>query len=44
MFPPHTRFRVKGEREVKTVTENEETKDVYTKILEVIELPSVWKA
>jgi len=43
LFPPHTKFRVVGERDVQTVTENDETKDVYTKILEVIELPTPWK-
>eukprot|EP00415_Alexandrium_ostenfeldii_P001442 UN1442 len=40
LFPPHTRFRVVGERSVERVTENEVTRDVYTKILEVVELPT----
>lgn len=40
LFPPHTKFRVVGEKAVERVTENEETRDVYTKILEVVELPT----
>eukprot|EP00929_Paragymnodinium_shiwhaense_P120858 TRINITY_DN9292_c0_g1_i1.p1 TRINITY_DN9292_c0_g1~~TRINITY_DN9292_c0_g1_i1.p1 ORF type:complete len:323 (-),score=62.91 TRINITY_DN9292_c0_g1_i1:187-1155(-) len=40
LFPPHTRFRVVGEAEKERVKENEEYKDVYTKYLEVIELPT----
>lgn len=43
LFPPHTRFRVTDEREPKRVTENEETRTVYTKLLEVVELPKPWK-
>jgi len=39
LIPPHTRFRVVGEKPVERVTENEVTRDVYTKQLEVIELP-----
>jgi len=39
LFPPHTRFRVVGEKPVDRVTENEVTRDVYTKVLEVVELP-----
>jgi len=40
LFPPQTKFKVVGEREVERVKENEETKDVYTRILEVVELPT----
>jgi len=40
LFPPHTRFKVVDEKPVEAVTENEETRDVYTKILEVVELPT----
>lgn len=39
LFPPHTKFRVVGEKPVERVTENEVTRDVYTKLLEVVELP-----
>jgi len=39
LLPPHTKFRVKGERPPEQVTENEMTRTVYTKILEVVELP-----
>jgi len=40
LLPPHTKFKVVDERPVEAFTENEETKDVYTKILEVVELPT----
>lgn len=43
LFPPQTKFRVVGEREPERVKENEETKMVYTKILEVVELPTPYK-
>lgn len=39
LLPPHTKFRVIREKPVERVTENEVTRDVYTKILEVVELP-----
>merc|ERR1719384_2350013 len=39
LLPPHTKFRVKGEKPVERVTENEMTRDVHTRILEVVELP-----
>jgi len=39
LLPPHTKFRVKADKPVERVTENEVTRDVYTKVLEVIELP-----
>lgn len=39
LFPPHTKFRVKGAKPVERVTENEVTRDVYTIMLEVVELP-----
>lgn len=40
LFPPHTKFKVVDEKKVEKVTENEITRDVYTKILEVVELPT----
>jgi len=40
LFPPGTKFKVTGEKPVEKVTENEETRDVYTKILKVVELPT----
>lgn len=43
LFPPQTKFRVVGDFEVQRVKENEETKDVYTKRLEVVELPTAKK-
>lgn len=39
LFPPFTKFKVVGVRDVERVTENEETRDVYTIQLEVVELP-----
>jgi len=39
LFPPQTKFRVKEEKDVQRVTENDETRDVHTRVLEVIELP-----
>lgn len=43
LFPPMTKFRVVGEKPVERVTENEQTRDVYTKLLEVVELPVPYK-
>jgi hypothetical protein len=41
LFPPHTKFKVVGERPVESVKERDlPPMDVYTKILEVVELPS----
>lgn len=42
LLPPQTRFKVVAEREVYQVTEQKQPKDVYTKILEVIDLPAPW--
>mmetsp|Transcript_13145 Transcript_13145/g.37532 ORF Transcript_13145/g.37532 Transcript_13145/m.37532 type:complete len:308 (+) Transcript_13145:115-1038(+) len=39
LIPPQTRFRVIGAKPKERVTENEVTRDVYTVILEVVELP-----
>ncbi|CAE7822189.1 unnamed protein product, partial [Symbiodinium necroappetens] len=39
LFPPQTKFRVKEEKDVQRVTENDETRDVHTRVLEVVELP-----
>ncbi|CAK0809173.1 unnamed protein product [Prorocentrum cordatum] len=44
LLPPHTKFKVVGEREVERVRENDLPPfDVYTKILEVVELPTPMK-
>jgi len=41
LLPPQTKFKVIGEREMETVRENDlPPMDVYTKILEVVELPT----
>jgi len=40
LFPPHTKFRVIGEKKVEKVTEHEVTREVHTRILEVVELPT----
>ncbi|CAJ1397660.1 unnamed protein product [Effrenium voratum] len=40
LFPPQTKFRVKEDaKDVQRVTENDETRDVHTRVLEVVELP-----
>lgn len=43
LFPPHTRFKVIEDVEKKRVTENEVTRDVYSKVLEVVDLPTPWE-
>lgn len=43
LFPPHTKFKVVGERDVQTVKGPEKSYDVYTKILEVTDLPTPWR-
>jgi len=43
LFPPNTKFRVKEEKPVEKVTEHDVTRDVHTRILEVVELPTPQK-
>lgn len=40
LFPPHTKFRVTGEKSVEKVTEHDVTREVHTRVLEVVELPT----
>jgi len=47
LFPPHTKFRVVGERPMEKIVENEGSYDerrreVHTRILEVVDLPTPW--
>jgi len=39
LFPPGTKFKVVGERPMEKVTESEKEKEIYTKLLKVVELP-----
>lgn len=42
LFPPQTRFRVTGKKDMQRVKENSRDLEVHTRMLEVVDLPAPW--